>query len=174
MSFTRAHYELYIYHLRNLDHNTTQSIQLCSIERSMYAYWTMLLLDHPVRYFHRPIRRRSSAVFLPSDHPYLTSVRKDGLWPSHDHPTTVGSIHLRSYLVVQVMDYKWNHFFFYVSGSSTFPSVPISLSSVPYPHPAEFILFIHVGEAVVCTTCCSVIDDGRRYYLQGSIPCWKP
>ena len=39
-----------------------------------------------------------------------------------------------------------------MSGSSPLPGEPGSQSCVFYPYPAVFILFMHMGEAVACTT----------------------
>ena len=62
-------------------------------------------------------------MFLPSDHPCLTAVHKDGLEPSQAPPTTVSPLQLLSYGVVQDTDYE----------------VPISSSrrEVQIPYPAD-------------------------------------
>ena len=59
------------------------------------------------------------------------------------------------------MDYEWDHFFLWVIGPSPLPGIPDSWSGVPCPYPAVFTQYIHVGESVVCTTLCYVVDDGR-------------
>ena len=45
-------------------------------------------------------------MFLPSEHPHLTVVHKDGLELSQDPPTTVSPLQLLSYGLVQSTDYE--------------------------------------------------------------------
>ena len=59
----------------------------------------MLSLDHSARHSTGPL-------FLPSEHPYLTAVHKNGLEPSQAPPTTVSPLQFLSYGVVQAMDYE--------------------------------------------------------------------
>ena len=54
------------------------------------------------------MRKWLFAIFLPSDHPCLTAVHKDGLGPSQDPSTTVSPLQLRSCRVVQVTNYEKN------------------------------------------------------------------
>ena len=87
MSFTRAHYELYTYHLYDLDRNTTQVDQLFSVEPLIYLYSAVLPLDHLVRNVAFPYTGGPSSCSFGSD---LVVI----------------------YRVVQVTDYKWEHFLF--------------------------------------------------------------
>ena len=103
---------------------------------------------------------------------YLTAVYKDGLRLSQALPITVRPLQLWSSKVVEVTDYEET-----ISSSRWVVQDPPEriqwLLCVPCPYSTVFILCIHMGEAVVCTTRCYVYRDGWWYYLRGFIPCWK-
>ena len=80
--------------------------QLGSNELPKYAHWAVLPLEHSVRHSTVPRNRWSGTIFLPSEHPCLTAIHKDGLGPSQAPPTTVSPLQLVSYGVVQVTDYE--------------------------------------------------------------------
>ena len=150
---TRAHYEFPTYRLCSLDRARPRKSQLGSIELPKYSHRTVLPLDQQVRHMTVPYSRWSGTMFLPSDHPCLITVHKDGLGPSHDPPTTVSPLHsydLAEWCKLQI---------------TRRPNLPLgewfavmcllSVSSSIYS-------FMHMGEAVACTTYCLVRCEDDR------------
>ena len=68
--------------------------------------WAVLPLDQLVKHSIVPYWRWSSTIFLPTENPCLTAVRKDGLGPSQAPPITISPLQLLSYGVVQATDYE--------------------------------------------------------------------
>ena len=103
----RPHYELYTYRccVAQTAHDPRKS-QLGSNELPKYAHWAVSPLAHSVRHSTVPHNRWSGTIFLPSEHPCLTAIHKDGLGPSQAPPTTVSPLQLLSYGVVQATDYE--------------------------------------------------------------------
>ena len=103
------------------------------------------------------------------EHSCLTALRKNGLGPGQDLPPTVSPFRLWPCRVVWVADYKETISSFRLVVQDP-PAWCQWMVYVPYLYPTAFILFVHMGEVVVCATRCYVCGDGRWYYLRGSIP----
>ena len=107
---------------------------------------------------HNPVVRFRKLPFRRS---CLTAIHQDRSRPGQALPPTVSPLQLWSCRVVSVTDYEGTN------SSSRWvvldpPERSQWISSVPCPYPTAFILFVHLGGAVVCATYCYVWGDGWR------------
>ena len=160
MSFIKARYELYT-HRPTQPRSQDGLSKLASLYRaSNVCTVSCVTTVMASQSYCLAIRKWSSAANLPFKHSCLTAVHKDGLGSSQDLPSTVGPLQLWPYRVMQVIDYEGTIF-----SSRWVVQGPTERGQwvyyVPYPYPIVFILFVHLGVAVVCATRCYVDGDGR-------------